>query len=80
MRKKFVLVCGLWMTGLVAVAQERMPQVNTYTDAPPSTGFRKENLFIGGSLGLGFGTDQFTVGVNPEMGYALISGSMRVSW
>jgi hypothetical protein len=60
------------MTGLVAMAQERMPaRVNTYTDEEPATGFRKQNLFLGGSLGLGFGGDVFTVGVNPEIGYSV---------
>lgn len=72
MTKELVLAFGLWMTGLVAVAQDHMPQqVNTYSDAEPTTGFAKQNLFVGGSLGLGFGTDQFTVGVNPEVGYSL---------
>jgi hypothetical protein len=60
------------MTGLVAIAQDHMPQqVNTYSDAEPPTGLAKQNLFVGGSLGLGFGSYEFTVGVNPEIGYSL---------
>jgi hypothetical protein len=60
------------MTGLVTLAQERMPQqVSTYSDAEPATGFSKQNLFVGGSLGLGFGSYEFNIGVNPEVGYSL---------
>jgi hypothetical protein len=60
------------MTGLAGLAQERMPnRVNTYSDEGPGTGFQKENLFLGGSLGLGFGSYEFNVGVNPEIGYSL---------
>jgi hypothetical protein len=33
--------------------------------------FRNRISFVGGSLGLGFGTDQFSIGVNPEVGYSL---------
>jgi len=71
MTKKLVLTCCIWMIALVSIAQDHMPQVNTYTDEAPATGFRKENLFIGGSLGLGFGSYDFNVGVNPEVGYSL---------
>ena len=72
MTKKLVFVCGLWMTGLVAIAQDHMPQrVNTYSDEEPATGFAKQNLFVGGSLGLGFSSFEFSVGVNPEIGYSL---------
>ncbi|HVS98038.1 MAG TPA: hypothetical protein VHE54_16195 [Puia sp.] len=71
MTKKLVLACCMWMTGLVAIAQDHMPQVSTYTDEAPATGFRKENLFMGGSLGLGFGSYDFNIGVNPEIGYSL---------
>ncbi|MCZ2223131.1 MAG: hypothetical protein LC122_05815 [Chitinophagales bacterium] len=41
-------------------------------------GFRQENLFLGGSLSLGFGTssgyssgNKFIIGANPEIGYTL---------
>ena len=60
------------MIVLSAYSQDRMPgRVNTYTDEGDGTGFRKENLFIGGSLGLGFGSYNFDIGVNPEIGYSL---------
>jgi hypothetical protein len=57
---------------LAGVAQQRMPyRVNTYTDEAPPSGFQKQNLFVGGGLQLGFGADQFNIGVNPEVGYSL---------
>ena len=70
-RKVVIAVC-LVLTGMVSFSQDHMPsRMNTYTDEGEGTGFLKQNLFIGGSLGLGFGTDQFNIGVNPEIGYSL---------
>ncbi len=46
-------------------------QVNTYSDEGDGTGFKKQNLFVGGGLGLGFGSYNFNVGINPEVGYSL---------
>ncbi len=74
MIRKVVITVGLWVIGLGCFAQQHMPgRVNTYTDddGSSSTGFKKENLFVGGSLGLGFGSYNFNVGVNPEIGYSL---------
>jgi hypothetical protein len=34
-------------------------------------GFNKENIFVGGSLGLGYADQAFSVGGNPEIGYSL---------
>jgi hypothetical protein len=60
------------MVTLAGMAQEHMPnRTYTYSDEGPSTGFSKENLFLGGSLGLGFGSYNFDIGVNPEIGYTL---------
>jgi len=33
--------------------------------------FRKENIFIGGSIGIGGGSGSFSVGANPEIGYSI---------
>jgi hypothetical protein len=73
MKRKFLfLLPGFLMAAVAGFAQDHMPnRVNTYTDEGDGTGFRKQNLFIGGSLGLGFASDQFSVGVNPEVGYSL---------
>jgi hypothetical protein len=66
------MVVSLGMTVLTGLAQQRMPnRVNTYSDEGTGTGFQKENLFLGGSLGLGFGSYDFNVGVSPELGYSL---------
>jgi len=51
-----------------------MPKrVYTYSDAGATNGFSKENLFLGGSLALGFGSYNFNVGASPEIGYSLNS-------
>jgi hypothetical protein len=72
MIRKVVIAVFLLMIGLGSFAQMHMaPRVNTYSDDGDGNGFLKQNLFLGGSLGLGFGTDQFSVGVNPEIGYSL---------
>ena len=33
-------------------------------------GLKKENVFIGGSISLGFGSGNFGIGANPEIGYS----------
>ncbi|HEY4061585.1 MAG TPA: hypothetical protein VGM30_06780 [Puia sp.] len=72
MIRKVVLAVFFGLSGLAGFAQQRMPnQVNTYSDEGSGTGFQKENLFLGGSLGLGFGSYDFNVGVNPEIGFSL---------
>jgi hypothetical protein len=74
MIRKVIIAVSLLMIGLGSFAQYggHMPsRVNTYSDDGDGNGFLKQNLFLGGSLGLGFGTDQFSVGVNPEIGYSL---------
>jgi hypothetical protein len=72
MAKKVVLALCFWMTVRAGLAQDHMPyRTNTYTDEGDGTGFRKENIFLGGSLNLGVGSYNFGVGVNPEIGYSL---------
>ncbi len=47
-------------------------QYNQYSDDDyENRGFKKENVFLGGSLSLGFGSGSFAVGGNPEIGYSL---------
>jgi hypothetical protein len=36
-----------------------------------SGGFKKENIFIGGALNLGFSSNTFQVGISPEIGYSI---------
>ena len=72
MIKKIVFAGFLLIAGLGAFSQERMPQrVYTYSDEGADGGFSKNNLFLGGSLALGFGSYNFNVGASPEIGYSL---------
>jgi len=72
MIKQIVLGSCLFMFGLRGFAQEHMPnRPNTYSDEAPPKGFSKENLFLGGSLSVGFGSYNFNIGGTPEMGFAL---------
>jgi hypothetical protein len=73
MIKKLVLAVCVFMMALAGRAQEHMPnRVNTYSDAGgDGTGFLKQNLFLGGSLSLGFSGYDFNVGGSPEIGYSL---------
>lgn len=46
-------------------------------------GFRKENLFTGGSISLGFSNNSFQVGASPVLGYSLTSwvdAGIAVNW
>lgn len=40
-------------------------------EAESSHKFRKDNIFIGGSIGLGLGNGGFSAGANPEVGYTI---------
>lgn len=70
---KRIVFAGFLLTAVLGgFAQERMPQrVYTYSDEGAEKGFSKNNLFLGGSLALGFGSYSFNVGVSPEIGYSL---------
>jgi hypothetical protein len=46
-------------------AQEQNDEVDTKGK------FRRDNIFIGGSVGLSFGTGSFGVSTNPEIGYTV---------
>ena len=72
MIKKAVLALVGIITGLGVFAQQHMPnRTYTYSDQGMEPGFKKENLFVGGSLSLGFSNYTFNVGVSPEIGYSL---------
>jgi len=72
MIKKIVFAGILLIAGLGVFAQEHNPQrVYTYSDEGADGGFSKNNLFLGGSLALGFGSYNFNVGASPEIGYSL---------
>jgi hypothetical protein len=77
---KKVFLAALLFAGFNTSFSQRIPP--TYGRQYPSTysspqqedtikGFKKENLYIGGSLGLGFASGQFSIGANPEVGYSV---------
>ncbi len=45
--------------------------VDDYNSGENKGGFKKENVFLGGAISLGFGTGSFNVGGNPEIGYSV---------
>jgi hypothetical protein len=72
MTRKVVFAFCFLTLSLAGLAQDHMPnRTYTYSDETPPTGFSKETLFLGGSLGLGFGSYNFNIGVNPEVGFSL---------
>jgi hypothetical protein len=64
----------LFMAGFNGMAQhyrERPSRVNTYSDDESyGNGFKKEHLFTGGNVGLGFDRYSFSAGISPELGYS----------
>jgi len=62
MKKLLLFPIGLFLL-TVAMAQEETEE--------KKSGFKKENMFIGGGLNLGGGSRSFTVGIMPEVGYSI---------
>ncbi len=56
-----VLITGIF-------AQQTPP---TYTSDEGEKGFKKENIFIGGGITLGFASNTFQIGASPEIGYSV---------
>jgi hypothetical protein len=73
MIKKVVFIAAFSLViALDGYAQRHLPdRPNTYSDEEPATGFNKANLFLGGSLSLGFSGYDFNIGSSPEIGYSL---------
>ena len=70
--KQIVISTCLFLIGLQAMSQHNPNRMNTYIDEDNGgTGFKKQNLFIGGSLNLGYSGYDFNVGGAPEIGYSL---------
>ncbi len=71
--KKIALFISFACISSVLLAQyHNMPPIyNDQENLPPQNGFKKENLYTGGSLALGFGSYSFNVGGTPEIGYSL---------
>lgn len=72
MIKKVVIAAFFLVVALQGSAQRHMPdRPNTYSDEAPPSGFSKQNLFLGGSLSVGFSGYDFNIGSSPEIGYSL---------
>ncbi|HVX25128.1 MAG TPA: hypothetical protein VHB70_02205 [Parafilimonas sp.] len=55
---------------VIIAAQALNAQDNYNNDNADDKGFKKENVFLGGSISLGFGSGSFGIGANPEVGYS----------
>jgi hypothetical protein len=66
MMKKTLITCFVLFLSAGLFAQDR-----NENNAEPKSGFRKENIFLGTGLNLGFANRSFNVGLNPEIGYSL---------
>ncbi len=69
MKKIIVLLlgCGLFHSGFAQ--QNNGANNNDYGEL--KGGFKQENIFVGGSLNLGLGGGQLTLGASPEIGYSI---------
>jgi hypothetical protein len=72
MKKLILLVCLFSVTSSLLYAQ-RMPQrrEDKEDDKKEEKGFKKENLFTGGSISLAFYNNTFLVGGSPVFGYSI---------
>jgi hypothetical protein len=72
MKRIAIACCCLMVVSLQSIAQHRPPRVSTYSDedVDEGKGFKKDHIFIGGSLNLGFSSYVFNVGGAPEIGYS----------
>lgn len=65
MKKYSLIIIAILLFGSIKVeAQEEKEE---------KTGFKKENLFTGGGLSLGFGSNSFQAGASPFLGYSIAS-------
>jgi len=71
--RRILMIVLIVTVGYSGFAQGPAPTFRSVSHSSDdnNNGFKKENLFLGGSLGLGFATGQFAVGANPEVGYSL---------
>jgi hypothetical protein len=53
------------------IACMAMSSSNAQEETPEEKGFKKENLFTGGSISLGFSNNTFQVGASPFFGYSI---------
>ncbi|MBO9571719.1 MAG: hypothetical protein J7497_05855 [Chitinophagaceae bacterium] len=70
MKRNNILVITLSLVFVINRASAQMPRTE---EEEKKGGFKKENLFTGGSLSLGFGSGFFQGGISPFFGYSLAS-------
>jgi hypothetical protein len=63
--KKLILIL------LILVSAKALHAQDEYDDNRENRGFKKENVFLGGAISLGFGSGSFGIGANPEIGYSV---------
>ena len=72
MIKKIVVSICVLAISFFSFAQDHSPnRMNTYSDEGPTYGFTKENIFVGGSVALGYNGWDFNAGISPEVGWTL---------
>src|ERR1700749_3110994 len=64
--KKFFL--GLLLLTAMQALHAQDDYDNNYGE---NKGFKKDHVFLGGAISLGFGSGSFAVGANPEIGYSV---------
>lgn len=72
--KRIIITTACFLILVLQLSAQHNPQrYNTYTDDDGTSGdgFKKQNLFIGGSLTIGYSGYDFNVGGAPEIGYSL---------
>jgi hypothetical protein len=69
MIKRIIFSATVTVFILKAFSQSEPPP--TYAGSDNNKGFHKENVFMGGSIGVGFASNTFNVGGNPEIGYSI---------
>ncbi len=65
MKKTMIIIFGICFAGLSVLAQDEEDKKEN------EVGFKKENLFTGGSISLAFYNNTFLVGGSPVFGYSL---------
>lgn len=68
MKKIFISICCATLLLLNVQAQTEKKEDS---EEEETGGFKKENLFTGGNIGLGLGTGVFSLGLGPYFGYSV---------
>jgi hypothetical protein len=62
----------VFLSLLILISAKILHAQNDYdNNNGENKGFKKENVFLGGSISLGFSSGSFGIGANPEIGYSV---------